>query len=144
MTETIPLCAERLSVVGDSYIEGDIFTQDLREKLQTAYGGEGVGYVSMHTDFPGFRRSVRQGGKGWKTHMANKKAARKYLDLAEQYATPTGKANSSYEGTKAFPHTGEWSRSRFLFISPENSIISPRPLPSLSEVQDRSVPALRW
>ncbi|WP_304961369.1 hypothetical protein [uncultured Duncaniella sp.] len=114
----------RIAVVGDSYIEGDIFTQDLREKLQTAYGGEGVGYVSMHTDFPGFRRSVRQGGKGWKTHMANKKAARKYLDLAEQYATPTGKANSSYEGTKAFPHTGEWSRSRFLFISPENSIIS--------------------
>ena len=34
----------RIAVVGDSYIEGDIFTQDLREKLQTAYGGEGVGY----------------------------------------------------------------------------------------------------
>lgn len=50
----------RVAVVGDSYIEGDIFTQDLREKLQDAYGGAGVGYVSMHSDFPGFRKSVRQ------------------------------------------------------------------------------------
>ena len=33
----------RIAVVGDSYIEGDIFTQDLREKLQSTYGGEGVG-----------------------------------------------------------------------------------------------------
>ena len=90
----------RIAVVGDSYIEGDIFTQDLREKLQEAYGGEGVGYVSMHTDFPGFRRSVKQGGKGWKTHMANKKADRQYLGLMEQYATPSGTATSTYEGTK--------------------------------------------
>ena len=114
----------RIAVVGDSYIEGDIFTQDLREKLQEAYGGEGVGYVSMHTDFPGFRRSVKQGGKGWKTHMANKKADRQYLGLMEQYATPSGTATSTYEGTKSLPHTGSWSRSRFMFISPENSIIS--------------------
>lgn len=114
----------RIAVVGDSYIEGDIFTQDLRELMQTAYGGEGVGYVSMHSDFPGFRRSVKQGGSGWKTFMANKKADAHYLDLSEQYAIPTGQAKSTYEGTKAFPHTGQWSRSRFMFIAPENSIIS--------------------
>ena len=114
----------RIAVVGDSYIEGDIFTQDLRELMQSAYGGEGVGYVSMHSDFPGFRRSVKQGGSGWKTFMANKKADAHYLDLSEQYAIPTGQAKSTYEGTKAFSHTGQWSRSRFMFIAPENSIIS--------------------
>lgn len=48
----------RVAVVGDSYIEGDIFTQDLRASLQNAYGGSGVGYVSMHSDFPGDRKSV--------------------------------------------------------------------------------------
>lgn len=114
----------RIAVVGDSYIEGDIFTQDLRELLQNAYGGQGVGYVNMHSDFPGFRRSVKQSGSGWKTHMANKKADRSYLTLSEQYATPSGNAASTYEGTKALSHTGEWSRSRFIFISPDNSIIS--------------------
>ncbi len=114
----------RIAVVGDSYIEGDIFTQDLRELLQCEYGGEGVGYVNMHSDFPGFRRSVKQGGSGWKTFFANKKADSKYLDLSEQYAIPTGTATSTYEGTKAFTHTESWSRSRFLFIAPENTLIS--------------------
>lgn len=114
----------RIAVVGDSYIEGDIFTQDLREKLQTAYGGEGVGYVNMHSDFPGFRRSVKQGGSGWKTYMANKKVDNKYLFLAEQYAIPSGTATATYEGTKAYEQTKQWARSRFLFIAPENCTIS--------------------
>ena len=114
----------RIAVVGDSYIEGDIFTQDLREKLQTTYGGEGVGYVSMHSDFPGFRRSVKQGGAGWKTFMANKKVNNSYVFLAEQYAIPSGNATATYEGTKAYEQTKQWSRSRFLFIAPENCTIS--------------------
>lgn len=114
----------RVAVVGDSYIEGDIFTQDLREKLQDAYGGAGVGYVSMHSDFPGFRKSVRQEGKGWKTFMANKKPDPRYIDLAEQYSLPTGPANAAYRGTDAFAHTSSWERSRFLFISPQNSVIN--------------------
>ena len=114
----------RIAVVGDSYIEGDIFTQDLREKLQTTYGGEGVGYVSMHSDFPGFRRSVKQGGSGWKTFMANKKVNNSYVFLAEQYAIPSGNATATYEGTKAYEQTKQWSRSRFLFIAPENCTIS--------------------
>ncbi|MCM1075874.1 MAG: hypothetical protein NC411_00765 [Bacteroides sp.] len=114
----------RIAVVGDSYIEGDIFTQDLRELFQEAYGGEGVGYVNMHSDFPGFRRSVKQSGSGWKTYTANKKADRQYLDIAEQYSVPNGTATAIYEGTKAFAHTQSWSRSKFLFISPDDITIS--------------------
>lgn len=114
----------RIAVVGDSYIEGDIFTQDLRALFQDTYGGEGVGYVNMHTDFPGFRRSVKQSGSGWKTFMANKKAERRYIDIAEQYAVPSGTATSVYEGTKQNSHTASWSRSQFLFISPDDITIS--------------------
>ncbi len=114
----------RIAFVGDSYIEGDIFSQDFRELMQNAYGGQGVGFVNMHTDFPGFRKSVKQGGTGWKTFMANKKAENKYLDIAEQYAVPTGEATSTYAGTSSFSHTGSWSRSRFLFIAPEGGSVS--------------------
>ncbi len=114
----------RIAVVGDSYIEGDIFTQDLRELLQEEYGGEGVGYVNMHSDFPGFRRSVRQGGSGWKTYMANKSAAAEYIFLSEQYAKPTGEASATYKGSDSFQHAGKWSRSRFLFIAPENTTLN--------------------
>lgn len=116
----------RIAVVGDSYIEGDIFTQDLREKLQNAYGGHGVGYVNMHSDFPGFRKSVKQGGDGWKTFTALKKAKNKYLALSEQYSTPTGTALSTYTGTASFPHAGSWNISRFLFISPDDAVVSCR------------------
>lgn len=114
----------RIAVVGDSYIEGDIFTQDLREKLQEAYGGQGVGYMNMHSDFPGFRRSVRQGGSGWKTYLANKKADRQYIFLSEQYAMPTGEATSTYKGSSSFPHAQKWSRSRFLFIAPQSTVVN--------------------
>ncbi|MDE6555612.1 MAG: hypothetical protein K2K55_01455, partial [Duncaniella sp.] len=115
----------RIAVVGDSYIEGDIFTQDFRELMQSAYGGQGVGFVNMHSEFPGFRKSVRQGGKGWKTFLANKKdAQRVYLDLAEQYAVAGGDATSTYHGTKAFSHTSGWDVSKFLFIAPEDAVVS--------------------
>lgn len=116
----------RMAVVGDSWIEGDIFTQDLRELMQAQYGGSGVGYMSMHSDFPGFRRSVKQGGKGWKVFMGNKKCRHEWLGLSEQYAIPeTGMtATATYAGTDMFPHTSSWQTSRFLFISPSESVIS--------------------
>lgn len=129
----------RVAVVGDSYIEGDIFTQDLRASLQNAYGGSGVGYVSMHSDFPGFRRSVKQGGNGWKTFMANKKAESRYLDLAEQYSIPTGNATATYEGTDAFPTTSSWTRSRFLFIAPDDCVINVKT--AGGEWQERNITA---
>jgi len=113
----------RIAVIGDSYIEGDIFTQDLRQMLQTQYGGSGVGYVNMHSEFPGFRRSIKQGGKGWKEFSANKKADKKYTGLSQHYFTSSATSNASYKGTDALPHLATWDNSRFLFISPNNSVI---------------------
>lgn len=107
----------RIAVVGDSFLEGDIFAQDLRELLQNAYGGEGVGWVNMQTLFSNFRRSVKQTGSGWKNFIMNKGADSLYMDLAEQYAQPQGKATSTYAGTDLTTHTSQWSVSRFLFVS---------------------------
>lgn len=61
----------RIAVLGDSYIEGDIFTADLRELLQQHYGGSGVGFVPASSQNPGFRRSVRHLARGWTEHSAN-------------------------------------------------------------------------
>jgi len=114
----------RIAVVGDSYIEGDIFTQNLREQLQTTYGGCGVGYVNMHTDFPGFRRSVKQGGSGWTSFDPNnKKGNNLYMGLSEHYFKPKGNALSTYRGATALQHLATWNRSQFLFIAPNNTTI---------------------
>lgn len=48
----------RIAFLGDSFIEADILTQDIREELQSHFGGRGVGYVPMTSMTAGFRRTV--------------------------------------------------------------------------------------
>ncbi len=49
-----------LAYFGDSMIEGDIVTQDLRAMLQKKFGGRGVGFVPIKNFVPGFRQSIKQ------------------------------------------------------------------------------------
>lgn len=113
----------RVAVLGDSYIEGDIFTQDLRAQLQTAHGGSGVGYMNLFTEFPGFRRSVRQGGGGWKARAASKGADTTYMNISEHYFTPTGEAVATYKGTSSLANADMWTVSQFLFIAPKGGTV---------------------
>lgn len=48
----------RIAYFGDSFIEADILTGDLREMLQKRFGGCGVGYVPITTQIAGFRPTV--------------------------------------------------------------------------------------
>jgi hypothetical protein len=52
--------ATRIAYFGDSMIEGDILTQDLRNNLQNVFGGQGVGFVPITSITAGFRQSIRQ------------------------------------------------------------------------------------
>ncbi len=113
----------RIAVLGDSYIEGDILTQDMRELLQDTYGGSGVGYMSLFTDFPGFRKSVKQGGKGWTTFAANKKGDKAYMGISEHYFKPSGNATATYSGTSSLAHVDRWDMSKFLFIAPDGGVV---------------------
>lgn len=49
----------RIAVFGDSFIEADIFTADLREMLQKRFGGCGVGFVTITSMTSGYRPTVR-------------------------------------------------------------------------------------
>jgi hypothetical protein len=48
----------RIAYFGDSFIEGDLITQDLRKQLQDYFGGEGVGFVPVTSIVAGFRQTV--------------------------------------------------------------------------------------
>ncbi|NDW12905.1 hypothetical protein D0T50_08365 [Bacteroides sp. 214] len=61
----------RVAVFGDSFIEADIFTADLREMLQQKYGGCGVGFVNITSTTYGFRPTVRHAFNGWESHSVN-------------------------------------------------------------------------
>ncbi len=113
----------RIAVIGDSYIEGDILTQDIRRLLQSEYGGRGVGYMSMHSDFPGFRRSVVQSDAGWKVVDMRSGARDSIKTIAGEYCESTVGSKTSFTGAKG-ENVKSWSRSRLLFISPSDGVIS--------------------
>ncbi|MGI4872798.1 MAG: hypothetical protein ACRYFX_16695 [Janthinobacterium lividum] len=50
----------RIAYFGDSMIEGDILTSDLRNLLQTEFGGTGVGFVPINSLTAEFRETIHQ------------------------------------------------------------------------------------
>ena len=48
----------RIAYFGDSMIEGDLITEDLRKQLQDIFGGSGVGFVPVTSVVAGFRITV--------------------------------------------------------------------------------------
>lgn len=113
----------RIAFLGDSYIEGDILCQDFRALMQEKYGGGGVGYMNLHSEFPGFRQSIRQSGEGWKELSVKKGAKDQYIGLSENYFMPKGKARASYTGVSKIKCADSWTSSRLLVIAPEGAEI---------------------
>lgn len=87
----------RIAYFGDSFIEADIFTADLREMLQRQFGGCGVGYVPVTSSISGYRPTVRHSFAGWSSHSANDSVGfdRNRQDISGHYF---------------FPHEGAWVR----------------------------------
>lgn len=94
----------RIAVFGDSFIEADIFTADLRELLQKRFGGRGVGFVPITSLVYGFRPTVYHRFKGWDTHTVTDSI---YFDYAKQgisghYYKPTVDAYIELRGQKKY------------------------------------------
>ena len=111
----------RIAVIGDSYIEGDILTGDLRRDLRKVYGGAGVGYMYMQSEIPGFRRTVRQTCSGWKQMDIRKNAKDAYRSLSGEYFISTSKSQTTFKAAKG---EAGWSRTRLLCIAPEGGSIT--------------------
>lgn len=94
----------RIAYLGDSFIEADIFTADLRELFQKKYGGCGVGYVSISNPISGFRRTVMHRFSGWKRHMVTDTIGfnHKYQDISNRYFIPTEGASVTLTGQKKY------------------------------------------
>lgn len=107
--EALTLKAERkepirIAVFGDSFIEADIFTADLRELLQKRFGGRGVGFVPITSLVYGFRPTVYHRFSGWDTHTVTDSV---YFDYAEQgisghYYKPNADAYIELRGQKKY------------------------------------------
>jgi hypothetical protein len=59
----------RVAYFGDSMIEGDLLTQDLRYLMQKQFGGKGVGFVPITSPVAGFRRTIaNNASEDWKVY----------------------------------------------------------------------------
>lgn len=94
----------RIAYFGDSFIEADIFTGDLRAMLQEKYGGCGVGYVPITTPFSGFRPTVRQEFSGWESHSVTDSIGfrRALQDLSGHYFIPRSGAEVTLSGQRKY------------------------------------------
>ncbi|MCX6561327.1 MAG: hypothetical protein NTZ26_12540 [Candidatus Aminicenantes bacterium] len=58
----------RIAYFGDSIVEGDLITQDLRTSFQKAFGGSGAGFLPIASEVAPFRITVSQDfSLNWKT-----------------------------------------------------------------------------
>lgn len=80
----------RIAYFGDSFIEADILTGDLRDMLQERYGGCGVGFVDITSGTFGFRQTVRHSFGGWTTRGVNDSLGydRSRIGLSGHYFIP--------------------------------------------------------
>lgn len=118
----------RIAVLGDSFIEGDILTADLRERLQSAYGGGGPGFAPMASPLTAFRRTVKTQSKGWTAYnIMQRKAApahlREHFYVSGWVCQPAAGASTRWEMTDYRPRLDSCTTARIFFISPRNSRI---------------------
>ena len=118
----------RVAFMGDSFVEGDILTADLRELLQDTFHGGGVGYAPIASPFTGFRQTVKTTSKGWTPYniMQRKNTPEPYVNdyfVSGWVARASDGATTRWDMVDKRRHLMECNRARLLFISREPSKI---------------------
>ncbi|MGM9737616.1 MAG: hypothetical protein ACI3ZT_04285 [Candidatus Cryptobacteroides sp.] len=65
----------KVAFMGDSFIEGDILTSDLRRMMQSRFGGAGVGFIPCDIPFKIYNKSVTRLSSGWTSYSIMKQKA---------------------------------------------------------------------
>ncbi len=116
----------RVAFFGDSFIEGDILTKDLRESLQKKYGGRGIGFVPCRLPFAIYRQTAKVSGEGWQRYgiMKYKSVPDKWKGsfLASGYMDAGGAgAQMLWEQFPASSSPDSTAICRIIFLSPSES-----------------------
>ena len=119
----------RVVFLGDSFIEGDIFTVDIRERLQDLFGGNGVGYMPMQSQVAAMRGSIKHSTSGEMRTLSLINAKNKDSMLINTFPLfgkvfiPKEGAEVSFSGVKYRRHLKHFSTARLLFINQDSTKI---------------------
>ena len=112
----------RIGYFGDSMIEGDLITQDLRKSLQDTFGGVGVGFVPITSIVAGFRQTIIHSfSKNWnEENFKSDNKATAQLFLSGHKYLPADNSWVSYKAVNQ-PHLDNFSEVQILFGKPQGS-----------------------
>lgn len=121
----------RIAFMGDSFVEGDILTSDLRSELQRLFGGRGVGFVACDIPFKTVRRTVKRSSSGWSAYsvMKPKSVPENLSDkffISGYLARGGAGATTTWSATDAFPTLDSCTRARVLLYSRDTSTVELR------------------
>ena len=150
----------RIAVFGDSFIEADIFTADLREMLQKQFGGCGVGFVTITSMTSGYRPTVRHTFGGWSSHAVTDSV---YFDKKKQgisghYFVPRNGAYVELRGQNKYASLLDTCQRASIFFHNRDSVLlsarvnkgenknySLGPSDGLQQIQvDGRIGSIRW
>lgn len=114
----------RIAVFGDSFIEADILTADLREMLQKRYGGCGVGFVTITSMTSGYRPTVRHTFGGWSSHSVTDTIYfdRKKQGISGHYFVPRSGAYVELRGQSKYASLLDTCQRASIFFYNKDSV----------------------
>lgn len=113
----------RIAFYGDSFIEGDIISESLRDTLQELYGGKGVGLVPLASEISQYRLSILHSFDNWSTYsLVGKKDPTIPLGLSGYAFVPEENNSVTYKpGRGQFPK--QFYQARLFYKSTSNAIL---------------------
>ena len=113
----------RIAYFGDSFIEGDVLTCDLREQLQCRYGGQGVGWVDCVDKLAGFRRTAKVTSSGLADfEVVTKPFDHRFEGISQRYYRPSEGGRFSVQATGYKKHAAQCERV-CLFLRTEGGTV---------------------
>lgn len=109
----------RIAYLGDSFIEGDIITDALREMLQDRFGAGGLGYVDVASEMIELRPTIAHQADGWvdANIMKKQECNTANLSMSGHYAEAQTKAFVDYRLQPVRRHIGPFEQAT-LFVKP--------------------------
>ena len=115
----------RVAHFGDSAIEGDLITSDIREALQSKFGGAGVGWLGIVSQDITFRMTTKHTfSSNWETgalYTSNPHSLP--LGISGECNVPKGNAWVQYETTNAKKYLRDFTVARLFYANAKNSQI---------------------
>lgn len=110
----------RVAYYGDSFIEGDILTSDLREMLQQKFGGYGIGWIDCEKGTNGGRPTIALNATGFSHHVTYHGPFDDSLQgINQKYFFAYGPAKMEIKATSYSKNTSHWDIATLYFRARE-------------------------